>query len=120
MPGEIVLWFNPRCGTCRRALELLRERGVEPELRRYLEDPPTATELEELLAKLKLPPHAVARAKEDEYQGLRLSERTPPGELVQAIARHPRILERPILVIGSRAIVARPAERVLELLDGAP
>jgi arsenate reductase len=116
MERDLVLWFNPRCGTCRQALELLRERGLEPELRRYLEEPPTPDELGQLLAKLGVPPHAVARAKEDEYQALRLSERTPPDELVRAIAAHPRILERPILVRGERAVIARPAERVLELL----
>jgi arsenate reductase len=116
MERDLVLWFNPRCGTCREALELLRALGVEPELRRYLEEPPTPDELDALLAKLAVPAHAVARAKEDEYQALRLSERTPRDELVRAIAAHPRILERPILVRGDRAVIARPAERVLELL----
>lgn len=111
-----VLWFNPRCGSCRKALELLQARGVEPELRRYLEEPPTPAEIEDLLAKLALPPHAVARASEDEYQALRLSERTPRDELIRALTQHPRILQRPILVVGERAIVARPPERVLELL----
>jgi arsenate reductase len=116
MERDLVLWFNPRCGTCRQALELLRERGVEPELRRYLEEPPTPDELDALFAKLGVAPHAAARAKEDEYQALRLSERTPRDELVRAIATHPRILQRPILVRGDRAVIARPAERVLELL----
>jgi arsenate reductase len=117
MASDLVLWFNPRCGTCRRALDLLRERGHEPELRRYLEEPPTTEELEALLAKLGVEPHAIARSSEDEYQALRLSERTPRAELVRAIALHPRILERPILVRGDRAVVARPAERLLALLE---
>jgi len=116
MSGDLVLWFNPRCGTCRHALELLRERGYEPQLRRYLEDPPTVEELRELLLKLGLPPHAIARAKEDEYQALRLSERTPREEMLRALAQHPRIIERPLLVRGDRAVVARPPERVLEIV----
>ncbi len=116
MRRDFTLWFNPRCSKCQRALELLRERGIEPELRRYLEEPPTAAEIEELLRKLGLPPHAVVRSKEDEYQALRLSERTPRGEMIQALALHPRILERPILVQGNRAIVGRPPERVLDLV----
>jgi arsenate reductase len=116
MSGDLVLWFNPRCGTCRRALELLRERGREPELRRYLEEPPTVAELEELLAKLGVDPHAVARTSEDEYQALRLSERTPREELLRALAQHPRILQRPIFVNGTRAVVGRPPERVLEII----
>jgi arsenate reductase len=117
MASDLVLWFNPRCGTCQRALELLRARGHEPELRRYLEDPPTVEELGELLLKLGLPPHAVARTSEDEYQALRLSERTPREEMLQALARHPRILQRPLLVRGDRAVVARPPERVFEIVD---
>lgn len=120
MPSDYVLWYNPRCSSCQRALALLREKGIEPELRRYLEEPPTAAEVEDLLRKLDLSPHAVARAKEDEYQVLRLSERTPPEEMVQAFVQHPRILERPILVHGDRAVVARPPERVLELVPIEP
>ncbi|HEX9289560.1 MAG TPA: arsenate reductase (glutaredoxin) [Anaeromyxobacteraceae bacterium] len=114
---HVTLWFNPRCGSCLRALELLRERGIEPELRRYLEEAPTVGEVEELLGKLKLPPQAVARPSEDEYQALRLSERTPREEMVRALAQHPRILQRPILVAGNRAVVGRPPERILEILE---
>lgn len=124
MTSGYVLWFDARCPTSRRALELLRARGVEPELRRFLEEPPSAEEILGLLSILGLPAHAVARAEEDEYQALRLSERTPAGELVQALAEHPRILDRPIFVAGARAVVARPPERALDLLpplaeDGA-
>jgi arsenate reductase len=120
MAGEWVLWFDARCSTSKRALELLRERGVEPALRRFLEEPPTPEELGALVMRLGLPPHAIARRDADEYQALRLSDRTGDAELLRALAAHPRILERPILVAGARAIVARPAERVLELApDGA-
>ncbi len=89
---------------------------MEPVLRRFLEEPPTPEEVSDLLARLGVPPQAVARKDADEYQALRLSDRTPDEELVQAIAQHPRILERPILVAGDRAVVARPPERVLELV----
>ena len=116
MAGEYVLWFDARCSASKRAAELLRERGVEPVLRRFLEEPPTADEVSALLARLGLPPQAIARKDADEYQALRLSDRTPEEELVQAMAQHPRILERPILVAGDRAVVARPPERVLELV----
>jgi arsenate reductase len=116
MSDEYVLWFDARSAASRRALELLRDRGVEPVLRRYLEEPPTPDEVATLLRALQLPAHAVARVDEDEYQALRLSERTPEGELREAFAAHPRILDRPILVAGDRAVVARPPERVLELL----
>jgi arsenate reductase len=120
MKSDWVLWFDARCPTSRRALELLRERGVEPALRRHLEEPPTPEELTALAARLGVPAHGLCRTDEDEYQVLRLSPRTPEAELVAALARHPRIVERPILVAGERAIVARPPERVLELLGDLP
>ena len=117
MSGEWVLWFDARCSASKRALELLRERGVEPVLRRYLEEPPSEEELARLVVATRLPPRELARSDADEYQALRLSDRTPDPELLRAIALHPRILERPILVGGGRGVVARPPERVLELLD---
>jgi arsenate reductase len=118
MASEWVLWFDSRCSTSKRALDLLRERGVEPTLRRFLEEPPTPEEIASLVARLGLPARAIARDDEDEYHALRLSDRTPDEELVRAFAQHPRILDRPILVAGDRAIVARPPERVLELVGG--
>ena len=119
MRGEWVLWFDARCSASKRALEFLRERGIEPAVRRFLEEPPTPEELAALVAKLGVPVHAVARPDADEYQALRLSDRTPDPELLRALALHPRILERPILEGRQRAVVARPPERVLELV-GAP
>ncbi len=119
MSGEYVLWFDARCSASKRAAELLRARGVEPVLRRFLEEPPTPDEISGLLARLGVPPQAVARKDADEYQALRLSDRSSDDELVRAIAQHPRILERPILVVGDRAVVGRPPERVLELAPAA-
>lgn len=119
MAGEWVLWFDARSDDCRRALQLLRERGVEPSLRRFLEEPPSPEEIDNLLARLRVPAHAVVRSDADEYHALRLSERTPDPDLVLAISRHPRILERPIVVAGGRAVVARPPERALDLIARA-
>jgi arsenate reductase len=118
MSGEYVLWFDARCSACKRALELLRERGIEPVLRRFLEEAPSPEELAALLARLGASPRDVAREDADEYQALRLSRATDE-ELVRAVALHPRILERPILVLGERAVLARPPERVLELVPVA-
>jgi arsenate reductase len=117
MGDDYVLWFDARCPASRRALELLRDRGIEPGLRRWLEEPPTPDELEALLARLRAEPHDLARPSEDEYQALRLSERTPRDEMIRALARHPRILGGPVLVAGDRAVLARPPERVLELVS---
>jgi arsenate reductase len=92
---------------------------VEPALRRFLEEPPTAAELAALVARLEVAPRDLARRDADEYQALRLSDRTPDDELLRALAQHPQILERPILVGPQGAIVARPAERALDLLADA-
>jgi arsenate reductase len=116
MNDGLVLWFDARCPASRRALEFLRGRGVEPALRRLLEEPPSPAELAAVAACLGVPAHGLCRTDEDEYQALRLSPRTPDAELLEALSRHPRIVERPILVAGDRAVVARPPERVLELL----
>ena len=115
-PTEYTLWFNPRCSKCRQALELLQVKGIEPELRVYIENPPTPAEVEELAKKLKLPAQALARTGDDEYRSLKLSEQTPHAQMVQALAEHPRLIERPILVRGDRAVIGRPPERVLELI----
>jgi len=116
MAGEYVLWFDARSSACQRALEILRAHGIEPTLRRYLEERPTSDEVRALLAKLGRSAHQVIRPDEDEVQVLRLSERTPEAELVDAIATHPRILERPILATADRAVVAKPPEELLALL----
>lgn len=117
--NDLVLWFDARCPTSRRALDLLRERGLEPSLRRLLEEPPTPAELADVASRLGVPAHALCRTGEDEYQALRLSPRTPEPELLEVLSRHPRIVERPILVAGERAVLARPAERVLDLVGPA-
>jgi arsenate reductase len=112
------LWFNPRCSTARKSLELLRAQGVEPELRRYLDEPPTKPELLTLLGKLDGDPREIVRAKEAAYRESGLSEESTADEFVDAIVRHPILLQRPILEQGERAVVGRPPERVLELVAG--
>ena len=116
MPTDSTLWYNPKCSTCRNALQALREKGVEPELRLYLEQAPTLSELQELSRKLGQRPIQFVRRKEEAYARLKLSEDTPDEEVLAAIVDNPVLLERPILVMGPRAVVGRPFERVLELL----
>lgn len=113
---EIVLYHNPRCSKSRAALALLRERGVEPRLVEYLETPPSRAELEALRRKLALEPASWLRHGESAYETAGLSERSSEVELLDAMAAHPILIERPIAVRGERARVGRPPERVLELL----
>jgi arsenate reductase len=112
-----LLYHNPRCSKSRAALELLREHGIEPELRLYLEHPPTVDELRELFRRLGPDRLGLVRTGEPEYSELGLDA---PGidddALIAAIHAHPRLLERPVFVAGKRAVIGRPPERVLELL----
>ncbi|EXF46510.1 arsenate reductase [Pseudomonas sp. BAY1663] len=114
---ELILYHNPRCSKSRGALELLEARGLKPEIVRYLETPPSAAELKALLDKLGLAPRQLLRTGEDEYQSLGLADPAISDEqIIDAMAEHPRLIERPILIAGDKAIVGRPPEKVLEIL----
>ena len=111
------LYHNTRCSKSRGALELLRERGIEPEVVFYLETPPTADELRAIAAQLGLPVRAMLRTGEEEYATLGLADPALDDQaLLAAMAAHPRLIERPIFVHGGRAVIGRPPEQVLSLL----
>ncbi len=112
------LYHNPSCSKSRGALELLRARGIEPTIVDYLREPPSIEELRDLLKLLAVPVRALLRTSEPDYTQLGL-EAPAMGEdaLVTAMHAHPRLIERPIFVHRGRAVIGRPAERVLELLD---
>jgi arsenate reductase (glutaredoxin) len=113
----VRIFHNPRCSKSREALALLQAQGMAPEVIDYLKTPPSLAELQALLTLLDLPARELLRTGEDEYQALGLGD---PGlseqDLLRAIAAHPRLLQRPIVVYGQRALVARPPELALRLL----
>ncbi|WP_252271115.1 arsenate reductase (glutaredoxin) [Pseudomonas subflava] len=114
---DLTLYHNPRCSKSRGALELLEARGLTPTVVRYLETPPSAEELRALLAKLGIGPRDLLRTGEDEYKALNLADTSLGDErLIAAMVAHPKLIERPILVAGDRAVIGRPPEKVLELL----
>jgi arsenate reductase (glutaredoxin) len=111
------IYVNPSCSKCRSALSLLEERDVDAESIRYLDVPPTLAELERLMALLGIEdPRQMMRTGEPVYAEMGLDDDRSRGELLEAIMQHPILLERPIFVVGDRAVIARPPERVLELL----
>jgi arsenate reductase len=113
----VTIYHNPSCSKSRRALELIRERGIEPTIIEYLERPPSASELDDILNKLALEPRALIRTTEPDYAASGLAAPSLTREqLVLGLAAHPRLIERPIVVNGPRAVVGRPPEKVLELL----
>ncbi|MDB6048468.1 MAG: arsC [Pseudomonas sp.] len=115
---DMTLYHNPRCSKSRGALELLETRGLTPTIIRYLETPPDATQLRGLLGKLGINARQLLRTGEDDYKTLNLADSSLSDEqLIAAMAAHPKLIERPILVVGDRAVIGRPPERVLELVS---
>lgn len=113
----ISIFHNPRCSKSRATLALLQEQGIEPEIRLYLESPPDADELRSILKKLGKTPRELMRKGEAEYreQGLK-DESLSDDELIQAMVKTPKLIERPIVVTQGRAAIGRPPESVLEIL----
>ena len=116
--NDTRLYPTPPSSRSRGALELLRERGIDPLVIAYLDNPPSAAELRDLLGTLGLPARDLLRTGEDEYAALGLADESlAESALIDAMVQHPRLIERPIFVHGGRAVIGRPPERVLELLD---
>jgi arsenate reductase len=116
-PRGLLLLHNPRCSKSRAARALLDERGVSFTERRYLDDPLSREELRDLARRLGRPPGEWIRRKEAAFREAGLDLSAPDDDLLEAMVDHPILMERPILVRGGRAIVARPPERILDLVD---
>ena len=114
---KVTIFHNPRCSKSRQTLALLEARGIEPEVVRYLDNPPDVDLLRSLLGKLGLSARDLLRTGEDEYRAMDLGR---PGagedELIEAMAAHPALIQRPIVVAGAKARIGRPPEAVLEIL----
>jgi arsenate reductase len=113
----VVIYHNPRCSKSRETLALLEKKGIKPTVVEYLKTPPSAKELKEILAKLKLAPRALMRKKEPPYAALKLdNEKLSDDALIKAMVENPVLIERPIVVNGKKAALGRPPEAVLEIL----
>jgi arsenate reductase (glutaredoxin) len=118
MAGEgVVVWYNPRCSKCRGAEELLAAYGVPAHRVFYLDDPPSPAEITRVLGLLKAAdPRVLMRTSEPRYAELGLADATA-AELVAAMSRYPELIERPVVIWADRAVVARPPELLLPLLE---
>jgi arsenate reductase (glutaredoxin) len=113
----ITIYHNPECSKSRAALALLEENDINPQIIYYLETPPSIDELKSLLQKLGVDLHAIIRRSEDDFDELGLDDETLSEEIVlDLLQKHPHLLQRPIVVKGDKAIIARPPEAVLGLL----
>lgn len=121
MTDRPVLFHNKAsCSKCRGALELLRARGVEPDVVDIVETPPSAELLRRIVRLTGQPARSLLRSGEPAYTELGLDDPAVGDDaIIAAMAAHPELVERPILVVGERAVVGRPPERVLDLLDRA-
>jgi arsenate reductase len=115
--SEFTIYHNPRCTKSRATLALLEENGVTPEVVLYLENPLTVSEIKSLLKKLGMSGADLVRRGEAEYKEAGLTKESSEADIVAAIAAHAKLLERPIVVRGDRAIVGRPPENVLALIN---
>ncbi len=114
---SLEIYHNPRCSKSRETLKLLEQRGLQPKVRLYLENPPSLQELEALLKKLGLNAQALARTQEPLYKELVKQHGAPhEAQLLTWMLEHPILIERPIVIHGKQARIGRPPEQVLEIL----
>jgi arsenate reductase len=114
---KTTIYHNPRCSKSRQTLQLLTERGADAEVINYLDTPPSHAELDRILGLLGLEPRELMRHKEAEYTELGLDDPAlSRAALIEAMVQHPRLIERPIVIRGTRAVIGRPPEKVLEIL----
>ena len=114
---SVTLYHNPRCSKSRLTLQLLRDQGLEPKIIEYLKTPPSETVLKDLLKRLGMSAHELARRGESVYQELGI-RKSPPSEaqMCQLLLQNPILIERPIVVTDKGAAIGRPPENVLKLL----
>ena len=113
----LKIYHNPRCSKSRQTLALLEERGLEPEIVLYLENPPSKTALKEIVKKLgATSAREIMRVKEAPYMELDLKNVTAESALIEAMAENPILIERPIVINGEKAAIGRPPEAVLDIL----
>ena len=114
--ASCTIYHNPRCTKSRATLALLQEHGIEPTVIEYLDHPPTATTLKTILRKLGMKAEQLARKGEDIYKERWAGRELTDAKWVEVLVEHPVLIERPIVVMGERAVIGRPPENVLQLL----
>ena len=114
--SEVTIYHNPRCSKSRNTLALLEEKGVTPDIVLYLETQPSKEEIAGLLEKLGMTAQQVVRRGEEAYKASGLSQASSDEDVLTAMSQHPKLIERPIVVKGGRAVLGRPPENVLELI----
>ena len=117
MNKEIIIYHNPKCSKSRKALEIIKSKNIEPTIILYLVNKLSKTEVKNLLSKLGLSVREILRTGEDEYKNNNLkNENLSDDKLIEFLVKFPKLLQRPIVVKNSKAVIGRPAENILNLL----
>ena len=115
--ANVTIWHNPRCSKSRNAVNLLDEKGVEAEVVKYLDTPPSKEELVEVLGMLNISPRELMRTKEAIYKELNLKEESDDEKLIDAMVENPKLIERPVVIKDGKAAIGRPIENIVAILD---
>ena len=113
---NIQIWHNPKCSKSRNAMTLLEEKGINADVVKYLESTPTKEQLTEVLKKLNMSAKELLRTGEDVYKELNLKDENDEAKLINIMVENPILIERPIIIKGDIAVIARPIENLEELL----
>jgi len=114
--ANITVYEKPTCTTCRNLTKLFIEKGIDWDKVNYFIEPFTEEKLTKLLKKTGMRPYDVLRRAEPDFKGLGITADTPDAEIIAAMVKYPSIIQRPIVEVGSRAVLARPIEKALEIL----
>ncbi|MEJ2500884.1 MAG: arsenate reductase (glutaredoxin), partial [Campylobacterales bacterium] len=112
----VTIWHNPRCSKSREALRLLEDEGIAPDIVRYLDEAPSEAQLRDLLKMLGIGARDLMRTKEALYKELGLKDVTDEDALIKAMAEHPKLIERPVVIKNGKAVIGRPPETVVDLV----
>jgi arsenate reductase (glutaredoxin) len=117
--SDVRIFHNPSCSKSRGALEILTERGVDTQVVRYLDEPPDRAMLEKILDAIDDEPTALVRTDDPKFKaaGLTKADVQTRTQVIDVLLAHPDVMQRPVVFVGSRAVIARPSERVLDLLS---
>jgi len=115
--ANVTIWHNPRCGKSRDGVKLLEEKGIDAEVIKYLDTPPTKEELAALLKMLGITARELMRTKEAIYKELNLKEVTDEDQLIEAMVNNPKLIERPIVIKDGKAAIGRPIENIVDLIQ---
>lgn len=116
MDDKLIIWHNPRCSKSRQTLQLLREHGFQPVQVDYQKSPPSVDEISSVIKKLAINARQLLRKGEAIYKQLNLAEEDNDARLIEAMSKHPVLIERPIVINGDKAAIGRPPEAVLSIV----